>query len=89
LPVLTSDQTFWRHLRERGVGWDLPLADPQGFREVIEMYSRASAEECLKIRRKAVHYAEQVSSNEDVIAQNLRLFTQAARPEGVAEGRDE
>lgn len=35
-PVLISDQTPWRHLEVAGIGWDLPLNQPQLFIEAIE-----------------------------------------------------
>lgn len=34
-PVLLSDQTPWRHLASKGAGWDLPLAEPHRFAEVL------------------------------------------------------
>src|SRR6185369_17989258 len=33
VPVLISDQTPWRDLESRRAGWDLPLAEPERFRE--------------------------------------------------------
>ena len=35
-PVLISDQTPWRQLEAAGVGWDVPLTQPQAFRTVLE-----------------------------------------------------
>ncbi len=34
-PVLISDQTPWRDLEKKGVGWDVPLADSTRFRACI------------------------------------------------------
>lgn len=50
-PVLISDQTPWRRLRERNAGWDLPLSNPDAFSEALQIavdwnfeeYSLASA----------------------------------------------
>jgi len=36
VPVLISDQTPWRGLEQKGVGWDLPLESAERFAEVIE-----------------------------------------------------
>jgi glycosyltransferase involved in cell wall biosynthesis len=30
-PVLVSDQTPWRNLQAQGIGWDLPLSEPEQF----------------------------------------------------------
>jgi glycosyltransferase involved in cell wall biosynthesis len=35
-PVLISDQTPWRDLRKKGVGWDLPLNERKSWLEVIQ-----------------------------------------------------
>ena len=35
-PVLISDQTPWRNLEDKGVGWDLPLKAPERFRAVLQ-----------------------------------------------------
>lgn len=34
-PVLISDQTMWRHLCEKQVGWDIPLDKPDHFRDAL------------------------------------------------------
>jgi glycosyltransferase involved in cell wall biosynthesis len=34
-PALVSDQTPWSRLPDRRAGWDLPLAEPERFREVL------------------------------------------------------
>lgn len=35
-PVLISDQTPWRNLKQKKAGWDLPLADPAAFSVVLQ-----------------------------------------------------
>lgn len=37
-PVLISDQTPWRNLQDRGVGWDLPLNRPGEFQSVLQRF---------------------------------------------------
>ena len=44
-PVLLSDQTPWRDLESEGLGWDLPLRDPQAFAEKIDHFAAIPAEE--------------------------------------------
>lgn len=34
-PVLLSDQTPWQSLEEKGIGWDIPLAEPERFQAVL------------------------------------------------------
>jgi glycosyltransferase involved in cell wall biosynthesis len=35
-PVIISDKTPWRDLRQRRIGWDLPLSKPEAFVRAIE-----------------------------------------------------
>jgi len=35
-PVLVSDQTPWRNLMEKGIGWDIPLSEPERFGQVLQ-----------------------------------------------------
>jgi len=57
-PLIISDQTPWRDLRQKGIGWDLSLDDPNSWADVIgkavtmdqETYSKmsAAAHECAR-----------------------------------------
>jgi glycosyltransferase involved in cell wall biosynthesis len=35
-PVILSDRTPWRDLTKQGIGWDLPLDDPELWRKVLQ-----------------------------------------------------
>ncbi len=35
LPVLISDKTPWRNLEALGIGWDIPLEQPEAFKSII------------------------------------------------------
>lgn len=43
-PVLISDQTPWRQLNEKDVGWDLSLNEAGEFSKVIDKYANTSSE---------------------------------------------
>ncbi len=45
IPVLISDQTYWRDLEKDRAGWDLNLAQPDQFRAVMERMGEMSREE--------------------------------------------
>lgn len=74
LPVLISDQTPWRDLVDKGVGWDLPLNDPAAFVSVIEAWSKASPAERTAQAARSRAYAMAVSQDAEVEAQNRALF---------------
>lgn len=55
--ALISDQTPWRGLADDGVGWDLPLDDPQAFRGALEDLARMGLDERDLRARRAIEWA--------------------------------
>ena len=45
IPVLISDQTYWRDLEQDRAGWDLNLSRPDQFRAVLERMGQMSSQE--------------------------------------------
>ncbi len=76
-PILISDQTPWRDLEGKGVGWDLPLDRPEMFREVLQRCVDMNNEEYLKWSEEAREYGLQVTKDDGVVEQNRRLFYKA------------
>ena len=73
-PVLLSDQTLWRDLEEKGVGWDLPLDRPETFREVLQKCVEMDQEEHAGWSRLAREYGVQMTQDDKVVEQNRQLF---------------
>ena len=78
-PILISDQTPWRDLEEKGVGWDLPLNKPEIFQEVLQRCVDMKNKEHVKWSESAKEYGLQVTKNDGVVEQNRRLFYQAVK----------
>lgn len=74
LPVLISDQTPWKDLEARGVGWDLPLTAPEAFVAAIQEQALLGLEERMEQTRRATEYAALVASDEETVARNRALF---------------
>ncbi|MGB7926211.1 MAG: glycosyltransferase [Pyrinomonadaceae bacterium] len=72
--VLISDQTPWRDLEEKGIGWDLPLSEADGFRSIIERCAQMDAEEFSRRSAAARAFALALARDEDALRQNRRLF---------------
>lgn len=77
-PVLLSDATPWRGLAERGVGWDLPLDDPAGFRAVLEACVAMGPEEHAAMSARARRMGMDEARAADALADNLAVFREAA-----------
>jgi len=73
-PVLISDQTPWRNLEEKGVGWDLPLSKPKMFQKVLQKCVDMNDEEYVKWSERARGYGLGVTKDDGVVAQNWGLF---------------
>lgn len=73
-PVVISDQTPWRNLESRGVGWDLPLQHPERFRDVLQSCIDMDPEAFADFSRRAGEFGTQKSTDVDVLHQNLALF---------------
>lgn len=73
-PVLISDQTPWRGLEAEGVGWDVPLSEPERFRELLQRCVDGDGEWHATLSRRAVTYAARYASDRTVIDANRELF---------------
>jgi len=77
--VLISDQTPWRGLEEQRVGWDLPLDQPERFREALQHCLDMDAAEHRTWSRLATEHGRRFCENGEVVRQNRALFQQAGR----------
>ena len=73
-PVLISDQTPWRGLEEKGVGWDLLLGQPEKFQSVLQKCVDMDQNEHANLSKRAREYGLQVTKDDGVVEQNRRLF---------------
>jgi glycosyltransferase involved in cell wall biosynthesis len=73
-PVLISDQTPWRDLAVKGVGWDLPLSEADTFRSIIEECAQMGTEEFSRRSAAARAYALGIAHDENALQQNRQLF---------------
>jgi glycosyltransferase involved in cell wall biosynthesis len=76
-PVLVSDQTPWRNLEAEGVGWDIPLIEPERFRSVLQQCVDGDGEWHAAISTRAIDYAARHTSDPDIVDANRRLFQRA------------
>lgn len=74
-PILLSDQTPWRDLEEKGIGWDLPLEEPDRFLLAVDVASRRTPAQRSEIRRLCIDYAIDKSQDAEAICMNNQLFS--------------
>ncbi|MBL7883088.1 MAG: glycosyltransferase family 4 protein [Bacteroidia bacterium] len=73
-PVIISDQTPWKNLKEKKIGWDLPLDNRGDFAEKIDELVRMTQDDYNKLSRSAFDYANTYVNNTEIIEQNRHLF---------------
>lgn len=65
-PLIISDRTPWRDLKDLGVGWDLSLESPERWIETIEKCVEMSGDEYSAMSARARTYAEEWLADEGI-----------------------
>lgn len=73
-PVLISDQTPWRNLSLKDIGWDIPLTEVSKFSSIIDDYACLDSNEKAKKRSKCLDYYEENFNNPSVVLKTIDLF---------------
>ncbi len=76
VPVLVSDLTPWRGLREKGVGWDLCLDNVDGFRSALEESYRLSGDLYSTRRHSVRQFAFDIFSGGDALLMNKKFISE-------------
>ena len=73
-PILLSDQTPWRGLKEKGCGWDFPLSDHGAFRRCLQQCVDMDAGSFNRLSHGARECALDYAHNSGGLEQNRELF---------------
>lgn len=74
-PVLISDQTPWRDLAGRKIGWDIPLSKPTNFALAIETAINWTQEEFDEYAYLAWNFAKEFNSQSKEMDNYKKLFS--------------
>lgn len=77
LPIVIADTTPWRNLKEQGLGWDLPLENPDEFSAALDEIAAMPYEKHLEMRQNILAWAEHKFSQRDAVEANIALFKYA------------
>jgi glycosyltransferase involved in cell wall biosynthesis len=78
-PVLISQNTRWRGLKEKGVGWDINLSGREEFRRALRSMVEMGEAEHQAMRDRARAYANMLVHDPTVVERNREMFRLAAR----------
>jgi len=73
-PVLISDQTPWKDIEEKGVGWVRSLEEKQNFSQIIEKFLKDEEKVRLAQRTKVRQYAVSYTKKNAILSANRELF---------------
>jgi len=74
-PVLISDQTPWQDLKEKGVGWNLPLNRPDLFEGALQEYLEMDEASHKMFSERAQIFGRAKILDQVVVEQNQQLFS--------------
>jgi glycosyltransferase involved in cell wall biosynthesis len=74
-PVLISDNTPWKGLSEKGLGWDINLEEKEKFVEIIETWALIPLKIKSKLRLERLEKAAQIIYDPLILQENINLFT--------------
>lgn len=73
-PVLISNRTPWRNLKEKGLGWDLELNDLKAFGDVINNVLSMDEKTYRPWSIKSEEFAMELSKNRELVEMSRKLF---------------
>ncbi|RAU83282.1 glycosyltransferase [Pontibacter arcticus] len=73
-PVIISDQTPWRNLEKDKLGFDLPLAEPNKFRQAIQQLTQMDQQEYNIWSERAYFYGNKFINNAEPVQLNRLMF---------------
>ena len=73
-PVIISDQTPWKELKKKNVGWDLDLNNNKIITEIIDYTVNMKQDEFNKMIESANNYANSIVKDKKAISQSISLF---------------
>ncbi|MBA4408497.1 MAG: glycosyltransferase [Odoribacter sp.] len=74
-PVLISDNTPWKGLSEKGLGWDINLEEKEKFVEIIETWALTPIKIKNQLRIERCEKAALILHDPLIIEENIKLFT--------------
>lgn len=73
-PVIISDQTPWKELQSKGVGWDVNVKNKINVKSVFEKAIQMSNEDYQLYSKRAKQFSKDFSENPELLMLNLALF---------------
>lgn len=73
-PLIISDRTPWLDLEEKGIGWDIPLENPDRWLKVINDCIKMRNEDFKKLSTQAKNYVERWLADEKIEEDTIKIL---------------
>ena len=73
-PIIISNKTPWKNLKEKNIGWDIDLNNKNKFISVINDCIKMNQEKYNVISDNAFKFAKDFSNNEELIEKMKMIF---------------
>jgi len=73
-PVIISNNTPWKNLEEKKIGWDISLTNKNKFKETIQYCIDIQQEEYNQMSKNAFEFAKSYTNNSEIINKTKNLF---------------
>ncbi|WP_424405543.1 glycosyltransferase [Pasteurella sp. PK-2025] len=73
-PILLSDNTPWRDLENKGIGWDLPLEDKSLFVDALNKYYHLDNDKRYLMKKNCIEFSNSMINNKAVLDANRNMF---------------
>ena len=73
-PVIISDQTPWRDLDSKGIGWDVNINNSMEITAIFESISKMNQDEYNNMAQRAFAFAKHFSEDKQLLNENKNLF---------------
>lgn len=83
-PVILSDQTPWRYLTDKRIGWDISLCNLNDFKKIIENCIEMDQTIYDEFSKNAFNYASDYCNDNKIIQQNYLMFHNIANSIEIA-----
>ncbi len=77
VPILVSDRTPWRDLKEQKIAWDIPLEQPDEFVRAVEEAAGFDAVKRAEMRARCAGFARDRAEDSVSVNMNRNLFLRA------------
>ena len=73
-PLILSDQTPWRNLSDKNIGWDIPLSEKNKFIDAVQLFTEMNQKEYDDKSKRSYFFGLKSSASKDTLIKYKNIF---------------